>query len=52
MVIGIVAIMMVFILIQFVKGTYGQPQNSYTQATYKKDLASGNGTSVEIVPSQ
>lgn len=52
MVIGIVAIMMVFILIQFVKGTYGQPQNSYTQATYKKDLASGNVTSVEIVPNQ
>ena len=52
MVIGIVAIMMVFILIQFVKGTYGQPQNPYTQATYKKDLASGNVTSVEIVPNQ
>ncbi len=52
MVIGIVAIMMVFILIQFVKGTYGQPQNPYTQGAYEKDLAAGNVTSVEIVPNQ
>ncbi len=52
MVIGIVAIMMVFILIQFVKGTYGQPQNPYTQGSYEKDLAAGNVTSVEIVPNQ
>ena len=52
MVIGIVAIMMVFILIQFVRGTYGQPQNPYTQGSYEKDLAAGNVTSVEIVPNQ
>lgn len=52
MVIGIVAIMMVFILIQFVRGTYGQPQNPYTQGAYEKDLAAGNVTSVEIVPNQ
>lgn len=52
MVIGIVAIMMVFILIQFVKGTYDQPQNPYTQASYERDLASGNVASVEIVPNQ
>ncbi len=52
MVIGLVAIMMVFILIQFVRGTYGQPQNPYTQGSYEKDLTAGNVTSVEIVPNQ
>lgn len=50
--IGFIAIMMVFILVQFVRGAYGQPQNPYTQAAYEQDLADGRVTSVEIVPNQ
>ena len=52
MVVGVVAIMMIFILIQFVRGTYGQPQNYYTQEAYEKDLQNGQVVSVEIVPNQ
>ena len=36
MVVGVVAIMMIFILIQFVRGTYGQPQSYYTQEAYER----------------
>ena len=52
MVVGVVAIMMIFILIQFVRGTYGQPQNYYTQEAYEKDLQNSQVVSVEIVPNQ
>lgn len=52
MVVGVVAIMMIFILIQFVRGTYGQPQSYYTQEAYEKDLQNGQVVSVEIVPNQ
>ena len=52
MVVGVVAIMMIFILIQFVRGTYGQPQNYYTQEAYEKDLQNNQVVSVEIVPNQ
>ena len=52
MVVGVVAIMMIFILIQFVRGTYGQPQNYYTQEAYEKDLQNSQVISVEIVPNQ
>lgn len=52
MVVGVVAIMMIFILIQFVRGTYGQPQSYYTQEAYEKDLQNGQAVSVEIVPNQ
>lgn len=52
MVVGVVAIMMIFILIQFVRGTYGQPQNYYTQEAYEKDLQNSQVLSVEIVPNQ
>lgn len=52
MVVGVVAIMMIFILIQFVRGTYGQPQNYYTQEAYEKDLQNRQVVSVEIVPNQ
>ncbi|MDO5591674.1 MAG: ATP-dependent zinc metalloprotease FtsH [Bacillota bacterium] len=44
--------MMIFILIQFVRGTYGQPQNYYTQEAYEKDLQNSQVVSVEIVPNQ
>ena len=50
--IGFIAIMMVFILVQFVRGAYGQPQNPYTQAAYEQDLADGKVASTEIVPNQ
>ena len=52
MVVGVVAIMMIFILIQFVRGTYGQPHNYYTQEAYEKDLQNSQVVSVEIVPNQ
>ncbi len=52
MVVGVVAIMMIFILIQFVRGTYGQPQNYYTQEAYERDLQNSQVVSVEIVPNQ
>ena len=52
MVVGVVAIMMIFILIQFVRGTYGQPQSYYTQEAYEKDLQNSQVVSVEIVPNQ
>lgn len=52
MVLGLVAIMMLFILIQFVRGAYAQPQSPYTQAAYEEDLAAGKVTSAEIVPNQ
>ena len=52
MVVGVVAIMMIFILIQFVRGTYGQPQNYYTQEAYEKDLQNSQVVSVDIVPNQ
>ncbi len=52
MVVGVVAIMMIFILIQFARGTYGQPQNYYTQEAYEKDLQNSQVVSVEIVPNQ
>ena len=52
MVVGVVASMMIFILIQFVRGTYGQPQNYYTQEAYEKDLQNSQVVSVEIVPNQ
>lgn len=52
MVVGVGAIMMIFILIQFVRGTYGQPQNYYTQEAYEKDLQNSQVVSVEIVPNQ
>lgn len=50
--IGFIAIMMVFILVQFVRGAYGQPQNPYTQAAYEQDLADGKVATTEIVPNQ
>ncbi len=52
MVLGIIAVMMVFVMIQFLRGTYSQPQNPYTQDEYEQDVQSGNVASVEIVPNQ
>ena len=34
------------------RGTYGQPQNYYTQEAYEKDLQNSQVVSVEIVPNQ
>lgn len=52
MVLGIIAVMMVFVMIQFLRGTYSQPQNPYTQDEYEQDVQAGNVASVEIVPNQ
>ena len=52
MVLGIIAVMMVFVMIQFLRGTYSQPQKPYTQDEYEQDVQSGNVASVEIVPNQ
>ncbi len=52
MVLGIIAVMMVFVMIQFLRGTYSQPQNPYTQDEYEQDVQSGNVASVEIIPNQ
>ncbi len=52
MVLGIIAVMMVFVMIQFLRGTYSQPQNPYTQDEYEQDVRAGNVISVEIVPNQ
>ncbi len=52
MVLGIIAVMMVFVMIQFLRGTYSQPQNPYTQDEYEQDVQAGNVISVEIVPNQ
>ena len=52
MVLGIIAVMMVFVMIQFLRGTYSQPQNPYTQDEYEQDVQLGNVASVEIVPNQ
>lgn len=52
MVIGIVAIMMLFVLIQFLRGSYEAARNPYTRADYLSDLQAGNVASVEIVPNR
>ncbi len=52
MVLGIIAVMMVFVMIQFLRGTYSQPQNPYTQDEFEQDVQTGEVASVEIVPNQ
>ena len=52
MVMWILAIMMVFILVQFLRGSTTQTQDPYTLTQYEQDLEGGKVTSVEIVPNQ
>ena len=52
MVMWILAIMMVFIMVQFLRGSTTQTQDPYTLTQYEQDLEGGKVTSVEIVPNQ
>ncbi len=53
MLVCILAVMMVFILVQFMRGSYTQTSTDvYTQESFEQDLQSGTVSSVEIAPNQ
>ena len=51
-ILGLLLLMMMFVLLQFAKESYGQTQSTYTQEDFEQDLDAGKVSTVEIVPNQ